>query len=77
MASQRPWMKLWTTALRDPDLEALTLEDWARWCRLALYTAAHGTDGVLLFKGHLSTPSARVGTGLRGVVSVLRIGAGS
>ena len=47
MADQRPWWKLWVTALSDDDLEALTLEDWARWARLGAHLKAHGEGGAM------------------------------
>src|SRR5439155_17337972 len=48
MADQLRWWKLWTSALSDPDLEALSLEDFARWCRLGAWLRVHGEGGVAL-----------------------------
>lgn len=47
MADQRPWFKLWNSALSDSDLEALSLEDWARWARLGAYVKMHGEAGSI------------------------------
>lgn len=48
MADRRRWWKFWTCALSDDALEGLDPIDWARWARLALYVAEHGTDGTVL-----------------------------
>lgn len=40
---------MWGSALTDPDLENLSLEDWARWVRLGVYIKAHGKDGEIRF----------------------------
>jgi hypothetical protein len=50
MADLRPWYKLWVSCLTDPDLQNLTLEDWARWVRLGVFMKAHGTNGTLIVK---------------------------
>lgn len=50
MADQRPWWKLWVSALTDADLEALSLEDWARWARLCTYIKMHGEGGRLVVR---------------------------
>ncbi len=47
MADQGRWLKLWVSALSDPDLDNLSLEDFARWCKLGLYVKLHGTEGSL------------------------------
>ena len=47
MADQGVWFKLWISALADPDLANLSLEDFARWAILGTYIKAHGTDGML------------------------------
>lgn len=49
MADQGKWFKLWCLSLNDPDLENLSLENWARWVRLGVYTKAHGKDGMIRF----------------------------
>ncbi len=50
MADLRPWYKLWVSCLSDPDLQNLSLEDWARWVRLGVFIKAHGTNGKLIVK---------------------------
>lgn len=47
MADQRPWWKLWVSALGDDDLESLTLENWARWARLGAHLKLHGEGGAM------------------------------
>ena len=47
MADQGRWFKLWLTAEDDPDLGNLSLENFARWCKLGMYIKAHGTEGTL------------------------------
>lgn len=47
MADQGVWFKLWCSALADPDLSNLSLEDFARWAILGTYIKAHGTAGAL------------------------------
>lgn len=49
MADQGKWFKLWSSSLNDPDLENLSLEDWARWAKLGAYIKAHGKDGKIRF----------------------------
>src|SRR3990167_4705339 len=44
MADQGVWFKLWCSALADPDLSNLCLEDFARWAILGTYIKAHGTE---------------------------------
>jgi len=50
MADMRPWYKLWVSCLSDPDLQNLSLEDWARWVRLGVFIKAHGTNGKLIVR---------------------------
>ena len=50
MADLRPWYKLWVSCLTDPDLQNLSLDDWARWVRLGVFIKAHGTNGKLIVK---------------------------
>jgi hypothetical protein len=45
MSDQSKWLKLWESALTDPHLENLSLEDWARYVRLMLYIKCHGHLG--------------------------------
>lgn len=45
MADQGRWFKLWVGARRDPDLAALSKEDYANWCILGTYLKENGTDG--------------------------------
>lgn len=56
MADQGRWWKLWCSALSDPDLENLSLEDWARYCRFGAYVKEHGNNGVVM----LSEPGTAV-----------------
>lgn len=63
MADQLRWWKLWTASLTDPDLERLSLEDWARWARLGALTTTHGDHGTY----HAKHPA-------RALVNTLRIG---
>src|SRR6266849_5608808 len=48
MADQRRWFKLWCTALDDPSLGVLPLEDFARWVKVGAYLAVHGDHGVVV-----------------------------
>lgn len=50
MADRGQWVKLWCSAEDDPDLSALSLEDFGRWCKLLIYVKRHGTDGRVVFK---------------------------
>ena len=53
VAPRRPWLKLWTAAYNDPDLVALSMENFGRWTRLLLFVALHGDEGVVhLSKGY-------------------------
>lgn len=61
MADQLRWWKLWTAALTDPDLEGLSLEDWARWARLGAFTTLHGDHGVC----HATYPATALVESLR------------
>ncbi len=36
---------MWVSAITDPDLTNLSLEDFARWCILGAYLKAHGKNG--------------------------------
>lgn len=54
MADQAPWFKLWGTCLTDPDLQNLSLKDWACWARLGVYTKLHGTKGKVTFSAPFS-----------------------
>lgn len=47
MADQGQWFKLWCAALDDPDLDALSLEQFARWAKLGALVKRQGTDGTL------------------------------
>ena len=47
----RPWLKLWTSLLTDPDFNTLDLPDQARWVRLFVYVGVHGAGGQLTLKG--------------------------
>lgn len=47
MADQRPWWKLWVSALSDDDLQSLSLEDWARWAMLGAHLKLHGEGGAM------------------------------
>lgn len=47
MSDQGRWFKLWVSALSDPDLSNLGIDDFGRWCKLGAYMKAHGTDGTL------------------------------
>ena len=47
MSDQGLWFKLWCSADDDPDLANLSLENFARWCKLGMYVKKHGTNGVL------------------------------
>jgi len=47
MADQRPWWKLWVSALSDDDLMALSLEDFARWAMLGAHLKLHGEGGSM------------------------------
>lgn len=48
MADQGQWFKLWCSALDDPHLDALSLDQWARWAKLGALVKRQGTDGKLL-----------------------------
>jgi len=61
MPPHRPWLKTWISLLTDPDFDALTLQDQARWLRLFLYVGANGERGQLVLKEGLD-PS-RTGSG--------------
>lgn len=45
MAENGRWFKLWTTVITDPDLSNLSLENFARWCKLGAYIKLHGDNG--------------------------------
>jgi len=45
VSDQGKWFKLWVSAITDPDLTNLSLEDFARWCILGAYLKAHGKNG--------------------------------
>lgn len=47
LADQGRWFKLWASAVSDPDLRALSLEDFGRWCAFGVYLKIHGRDGHL------------------------------
>lgn len=47
MADQGRWFKLWISALSDPALDNLSLEDFARWCRFGMFMKLHGTEGTI------------------------------
>lgn len=48
MADQGRWFKLWCSALNDAHLDALSLEDFGRWCKLGVYLKEQGTNGSVL-----------------------------
>lgn len=48
MADQGTWWKLWTSALDDPDLDNLGVEDFGRYCKLGAFVKRHGTAGRLV-----------------------------
>lgn len=50
MADQGVWFKLWLSADDDPDIGNLSLEDFARWCKLGMYIKKHGTGGAVDLK---------------------------
>ena len=50
MADQGRWFKLWVSAVSDPDLANLSLEDFGRWCIFGAYLKLHGEDGRLSIK---------------------------
>lgn len=50
MADQGRWFKLWISALSDPDLRNLSLEDFGRWCAFGAYLKLHGDEGRLTVK---------------------------
>jgi hypothetical protein len=50
MADHRPWLKLWTKALADPDLGHLSMADRGRWVWLLLHVSLHGEQGRLVLK---------------------------
>ena len=54
MADQLRWWKLWTTALDDPDLANLSMEDCWRWAVLGALLRAHGEGGAATWRrpGH-------------------------
>jgi hypothetical protein len=47
MADNGKWFKVWTSILADPDFQALSLEQMARWVLLGAMTKLVGTRGVL------------------------------
>jgi hypothetical protein len=50
MADQLRWFKIWTSAPRDADLRALSLENFARWVLLGLYVREHGEKGRVVLR---------------------------
>lgn len=78
MADQRPWWKLWVSALEDPDLKALSLENWARWARLGAFVKMHGECGSVRvpFDGRSLRECMRISDvrgGERGWLSLLSV----
>jgi len=47
VADQGRWFKLWISALSDPDLRNLSLEDFGRWCAFGAYLKEQGQEGRL------------------------------
>lgn len=47
MADQGLWFKLWCSAVDDPALSNLSLEDFGRWAKLGAYVKRHGSDGAV------------------------------
>jgi hypothetical protein len=47
MADNGKWFKVWTSILADPDFQALSLDQIARWVLLGAMTKLVGTRGVL------------------------------
>lgn len=50
MADRGVWFKLWGISLNDQGLQNLSLENWARWVRLGVYTKVHGKNGKMKFR---------------------------
>jgi hypothetical protein len=51
MGDQRRWFKVWTSALTDPDLDDLSLEDGlGRWGRFGVYLTEHGKNGTIVVR---------------------------
>ena len=73
MADNGVWFKLWLVALTDPDLNDLSLEDFARWCRFGVFLKSHGNMGVIRLKEPCNTLQMwlRVDS-FSAVISVLR-----
>ena len=61
MADQLPWWKLWTSVLTDDAMQALSLEDFARWCFLGVWLRQHGDggSGVISRSSHALTRAWR------------------
>jgi len=49
-ADQGRWFKLWVSALNDPDLRNLPIEDFGRWCIFGAYLKLHGHDGRITLR---------------------------
>ncbi len=47
------WVKLWTKALTDIEMDNLAIADFGRWAKLLLYAKLHGSGGEL----HISEPA--------------------
>jgi len=48
MAEQGRWFKLWCSALTDPNLSELNIDDFGRWCKLGAYIKEHGENGEIV-----------------------------
>ena len=61
MADLGRWFKLWCTAVHDPDLDNLPIDDFGRWAKLGAFIKEHGTEG----KVALTPPSKTLCTALQ------------
>lgn len=47
MADNGRWFKLWTSALNDPHLNDLSIDDFGRWCKLGAFIKEQGNAGSI------------------------------
>jgi hypothetical protein len=50
VADQGLWVKLWCSALGDPDLDNLNIGDFGRACKLMLFIRQHGNSGCITLR---------------------------
>jgi len=47
VSDQGKWAKVWVSSLRDPSLDSLSLEDWARWMKMVILVKEQGDKGTI------------------------------